>query len=98
MKTIYHKIPKEISKTGLKQLEKLKKMNDADIDYSDISPLNNKQLEEIAYIVKQRKERMSSITLRLPPKILDKYRELGKGYTSVMAHILCEYINENNGV
>jgi uncharacterized protein (DUF4415 family) len=73
-------------------------MDDEDINYSDISPLNNKQLEEIAYIVKQRKERMSSITLRLPPKVLDKYRELGKGYTSVMAHILCEYIHGNNSV
>jgi uncharacterized protein (DUF4415 family) len=39
---------------------------------------------------------MPSITLRLPPQILDKYKELGKGYTSVMAHILCEYIQEHN--
>jgi uncharacterized protein (DUF4415 family) len=35
------------------------------------------------------------ITLRLPLPILSKYKELGKGYTSIMAHILCEYIQEH---
>jgi uncharacterized protein (DUF4415 family) len=95
-KTIYHKIPQKIPKKGLKQLEDLKKMKDEDIDYSDIPPLNKRQLEEVARIVRERKERMPSITLRLPSQILDKYKELGKGYTSIMAHILCEYIQERN--
>jgi uncharacterized protein (DUF4415 family) len=71
-------------------------MNDDDIDYSDVPPLNKEQLDEVARIVRERKERMPSITLRLPSQILDKYKELGKGYTSVMAHILCEYIQEHN--
>jgi uncharacterized protein (DUF4415 family) len=97
-KTIYHKIPKKISKKGLIQLEYLKRMNDEDIDYSDVPPLNEKQLGEVARIVRERKKRMPSITLRLPPQILDKYKELGKGYTSVMAHILCEYIQEHNSM
>jgi uncharacterized protein (DUF4415 family) len=95
-KTIYHKIPDKISKRGLKQLEYLKRMNDKDIDYRDIPPLSKKQLDEVARIVRERKGRMPSITLRLPSQILDKYKELGKGYTSVMAHILCEYIQEHN--
>jgi uncharacterized protein (DUF4415 family) len=95
-KIIYHKISEKISKNGLKQLEYLKRMNDEDIDYSDVPPLNKKQLDEVARIVRERKERMPSITLRLPSQILDKYKELGKGYTSVMAHILCEYIQEHN--
>jgi uncharacterized protein (DUF4415 family) len=95
-KTVFHRIPQKISERSLKQLEYLKKMNDEDIDYSDVPPLNKKQLDEVARIVRERKERMPSITLRLPPQILDKYKELGKGYTSVMAHILCEYIQEHN--
>jgi uncharacterized protein (DUF4415 family) len=95
-KTIYHKTPQKISPKGVKQLENLKRMNDEDIDYSDIPPLNKKQLDEVARIVRERKERMPSITLRLPSQILDKYKELGKGYTSVMAHILCEYIQEHD--
>jgi uncharacterized protein (DUF4415 family) len=89
-------MPDKISKRGLKQLEYLKKMNDDDIDYSDVPPLNKKQLDEVARIVRERKRQMPSITLRLPSQILDKYKELGKGYTSVMAHILCEYIQEHN--
>ncbi|MDR3147426.1 MAG: BrnA antitoxin family protein, partial [Treponema sp.] len=97
-KTIYHRIPQKISKRSLKQLENLRKMNDDDIDYSDVPPLNKEQLDKVARIVKERKERMPSITLRLPSQILDKYKELGKGYTSVMAHILCEYIQEHNSM
>jgi uncharacterized protein (DUF4415 family) len=88
-------MPKKISKRGLEQLENLKKMNDGDIDYSDAPPLNKKQLDEVARIVRERKKRMPSITLRLPSQILDSYKGLGKGYTSVMAHILCEYIQEH---
>jgi uncharacterized protein (DUF4415 family) len=95
-KIVYHKMPQKISSKGLKQLENLKRMNDDDIDYSDAPRLNKKQLDEVARIVRERKERMPSITLRLPSQILDKYKELGKGYTSVMAHILCEYIQEHN--
>jgi uncharacterized protein (DUF4415 family) len=91
-KTVYHRMPQKISPEGIKQLENLKKMNDDAIDYSDAPPLTKKQLDEVARIVRERKERMPSITLRLPSQILDKYKELGKGYTSVMAHILCEYI------
>jgi uncharacterized protein (DUF4415 family) len=87
-----------MSKKSLEQLESLKKMNDDDIDYSDVPPLNKEQLDEVARIVRERKERMPSITLRLPSQILDKYKELGKGYTSVMAHILCEYIQEHNSM
>ena len=97
-KTIYHRIPQKISQRGLKQLENLKKMNDEDIDYSDTPALNKKQLYQLARIVRERNERMPSITLRLPSQILDKYKELGKGYTSVMAHILCEYIQEHNPI
>jgi uncharacterized protein (DUF4415 family) len=97
-KTIYHRIPQKISKRSLKQLENLRKLNDDDIDYSDVPPLNKKQLDEVARIVREREERMPSITLRLPSQILDKYKELGKGYTSVMAHILCEYIQEHNSM
>jgi uncharacterized protein (DUF4415 family) len=97
-KLVYHRIPPKISKRGLRQLENLKKMNDDDIDYSDIPPLSRKQLDEVARSVRERKERMPSITLRLPSQILDKYKELGKGYTSVMAHILCEYIEEHNSI
>jgi uncharacterized protein (DUF4415 family) len=88
-------MPQKISKKGLKELENLRHMNDSDINYSDAPPLNKKQLDEVARIVRERKERMPSITLRLPPQILDKYKELGKGYTSVMAHILAEYIQES---
>jgi uncharacterized protein (DUF4415 family) len=95
-KTIYHKTPQKISPKGIKQLEDLKSMSDEGIDYSDIPPLNKKQLDEVARIVRERKKRMPSITLRLPSQILDKYKKLGKGYTSVMAHILCEYIQEHN--
>jgi uncharacterized protein (DUF4415 family) len=91
-------MPRKISEKGLKELENLRQMNDDDIDYSDAPPLNTKQLDEVARIVRERKERMPSITLRLPTQILDKYKELGKGYTSVMAHILCEYIEDHSQI
>jgi uncharacterized protein (DUF4415 family) len=86
--------PEKMSARVLKNIENLKKMKDEDIDYSDIPALNKNQLAEMAKIVRERKERMPSITLRLPTNVLDRYKELGKGYTSVMSHILCEYIQE----
>jgi uncharacterized protein (DUF4415 family) len=84
--------PKKMPKKVLKNIENLKKMKYQDIDYSDIPPLDKSQLAEMAKIVKERKERMPSITLRLPASVLNQYKELGKGYTSVMAHILCEHV------
>jgi uncharacterized protein (DUF4415 family) len=84
--------PEKMPGKVLKNIEALKKMKDQDIDYSDIPPLDKTQLTEMAKIVRDQKERMPSITLRLPANVLDRYKELGKGYTSVMAHILCEYI------
>jgi uncharacterized protein (DUF4415 family) len=89
---VTYKKPVKMSKKVLKNIEDLKKKSDANIDYSDIPPLNKDQLNEIAKIVKERKERMQSVTLRLPPQVLERYKELGKGYTSVMAHILCDYV------
>jgi uncharacterized protein (DUF4415 family) len=86
--------PAKMPKKVLSNIRVLKKMKAADIDYSDIPPLNKNQLDAIAKIVKERKERMQSVTLRLPPGVLDRYKELGKGYTSVMSHILCEYVQE----
>jgi uncharacterized protein (DUF4415 family) len=73
-------------------------MDDDAIDYSDAPPLNKNQLEDAARMVRDRKERMPSVTLRLPSQILDKYKELGNEYTSVMAHILCEYIQEHHQI
>jgi uncharacterized protein (DUF4415 family) len=93
-KTVLFEKPAKMSKKVLKNIETIKKMKDEDIDYSDIPPLDKSQLELMAKVVKERKERMPSITLRLPANILDRYKELGKGYTSVMAHILCKYIQE----
>jgi uncharacterized protein (DUF4415 family) len=87
--------PAKMQKKVLNNIEALKKMKDENIDYSDIPPLDKTQLDEIAEIVKERKERMQSVTLRLPPQILDRYKELGKGYTSVMAHILCDYVQSS---
>jgi uncharacterized protein (DUF4415 family) len=94
-KKVYQKMHQKISNKGLKELENLRQMSDDAIDYSDAPPLNEKQLDEVARIVRERKERMPSITLRLPSSILDKYKELGKGYTSIMAHILSAYIQEH---
>jgi uncharacterized protein (DUF4415 family) len=88
---IYEK-PVKMPRKVLNNIANLKKMKDKDIDYSDIPPLDKNQLAEIAKIVKERKKRMQSVTLRLPPQVLDRYKELGKGYTSVMSHILCDYV------
>jgi hypothetical protein len=57
-KTVYHRIPQKISPKGLKELENLRQMNDDNIDYSDAPPLNKKQLDEVARIIRERKERM----------------------------------------
>jgi uncharacterized protein (DUF4415 family) len=84
--------PERMPPKVLKNIENLKKMKDQDIDYSDIPSLDKSQLAEMAKIVRERKERMPSITLRLPASVLDRYKELGKGYTSVMSHVLCDYI------
>ncbi|GMO59888.1 MAG: hypothetical protein Ta2A_05940 [Treponemataceae bacterium] len=47
-------IPKTMPQKVLKNIEKLKQMPDEAIDYSDIPPLNDLQLAEIANIAKAR--------------------------------------------
>ncbi|GHU73495.1 hypothetical protein FACS189450_13390 [Spirochaetia bacterium] len=89
--------PEKMPPKVIKNIETLKKMKYRDIDYSDIPPLDKSQLVEIAKIVRERKEPMPSITLRLPASVLNRYKELGKGYSSVMSHILCDYIQETQG-
>jgi hypothetical protein len=61
-KMIYHRLPRQISLKGLKQLETLKQMSDGDIDYSDAPPLNRRQLDEVARMVKERNKSFRNTT------------------------------------
>jgi hypothetical protein len=63
-KTVYYnQMPAKISKKGLNELENLKQMSDDEIDYSDAPPLNKKQLDEMARIVRKRSNcRIAAIT------------------------------------
>jgi hypothetical protein len=53
---IYHKIPETISPESLRQLKNIENMPDENIDYTDIPPLQEKQLQEIARILTERKK------------------------------------------
>lgn len=69
-------------------LKRLDKMTNADIDYSDIPPLDESYFKKEIVIIPQKKD---SVTLRIDHDVLELYRKHGKGYQTLINAVLKMY-------
>ncbi len=67
------------------RLKKIKSINDEQIDYSDISELDDKFWENA---VIEYPEKKKPITLRLDADVLEWFKSMGKGYQTRINAIL----------
>ena len=73
--------------------KRIDQMTDADIDYSDIPPLDHSFFERATVKLPQKKD---SITLRVDHEVLEFYKNQGKGYQTFMNHVLKMYAECQN--
>ena len=76
---------KKRSKTDL---DKVQKMKDREIDYSDIPPLDDDFFKKAVIWPGPKKQ----VTLRLDPDILEFFRSQGRGYQSRINAVLRKYM------
>ena len=71
-------------------LKKLDKMTDADIDYSDIPPLDESFFKKEIVTLPQKKD---SITLRIDHDVLEYFKHQGRGYQTLINAVLKLYMH-----
>lgn len=69
-------------------LKKLDKMTDAEIDYSDIPPLDESFFKKAIVVLPEKKD---SITLRIDHDVLEFYKHQGRGYQTLINAVLKTY-------
>ena len=72
--------------------ERLDAMSDDDIDYSDISPLDDSFWKNAKLIIPSNR-RKSSISFKVDNEVLRWFKSRGKGYQSYMNAVLSAYID-----
>jgi uncharacterized protein (DUF4415 family) len=68
--------------------EELLTLSDADIDYSDIPPLDDDFWKNAVVVMPEKTEQ---ITLRVKASVLEAYKATGKGYQTRMNSVLESY-------
>ena len=68
--------------------ERVKRMKDSEIDYSDISPLEKDFFKKAVLWPGNKKQ----ITLRLDPDVVDFFKKKGRGYQSMINAVLRKYV------
>jgi uncharacterized protein (DUF4415 family) len=68
--------------------DKVNKLKDREIDYSDISPLDDDFFKKAVVWPGPKKQ----VTLRLDPDILEFFRSQGRGYQSRINAVLRRYV------
>ena len=69
-------------------LKRLDKMTDADIDYSDILPLDTSFFSKKIVTFPKKKD---SVTLRIDHDVLEFFKHQGKGYQTLINAVLKTY-------
>jgi uncharacterized protein (DUF4415 family) len=69
-------------------LKRLDKMTEADIDYSDIPPLDESFFKKEIVALPQKKD---SITLRVDHDVLEFFKRQGRGYQTLINAVLKTY-------
>ena len=77
------KPPKEV-------LQRIREAAKYPINLDDCPELTPEALKEFAFMAaeRNRQKKRQPVTIRLEPTFIEKYKSLGKGYSSVMADIL----------
>jgi uncharacterized protein (DUF4415 family) len=74
------------------QLKQVKKIAKRPIHYTEDCPASTpemlKEFAVQAVAIRQSREKKTTISLRVRPSSLKKYKSLGKGYTGIMADVL----------
>jgi uncharacterized protein (DUF4415 family) len=85
----------ELSPESLARLEALK---DRPVDYSDIPESTPEELELIRMHVRQKRPKRSMFSLRLNVDTIAWWKQMGSGYTSLMARLLDEARNHSDWI
>ena len=82
------KPPKEV-------IKRVKKAARKPINYTDCPPLSPEALKEFAHLAAERNRNKvkQSVTIRIAPDVLESYRAMGNGYSTIMADVLKYAIN-----
>ena len=78
------------------RLEELAAMPDSEIDYSDIPELDEEFFKH-AKLVMPGEDGKERITIRLSKRVLDFFRNQGKGYQTRIDAILKAYVDQQMG-
>lgn len=73
--------------------ERVTKMKDDVIDYSDIPPLRDDFFKEAQIRWPEKKKQ---VTLRIDPDVIDFFKTQGKGYQSMINAVLRKYVEAHN--
>ena len=87
------KPPKEV-------IQRIKKIAKKPINYTEDCPRSTPEaLKEFAQLAAERNrlKKKKSITIRVAPDVLDRYKTMGDGYTGIMADVL-KYAVNNPGI
>ncbi|MBK5275546.1 MAG: BrnA antitoxin family protein [Desulfuromonadales bacterium] len=84
---------KHTSTSSRTDLERVTKMKDEEIDYSDIPPLRDDFFKE-AHI--RWPEKKKQVTLRIDPDVIEFFKMQGKGYQSMINAVLRKYVEAHN--
>lgn len=79
-----------MSKISLKeQLKKIDAIKDEDIDYSDIPELDLSAMKQVDFEIPNKKR----LTIRLDSRVVDWFKDSGKGYQTNINKVLNAYID-----
>ena len=83
------KIPKEV-------IKELRQAARRPINYTEDAPRSSPEaLKEFAQLAaeRNRRKKKQTVTIRITPDILDKYKTMGSGYTGIMSDVLSYAVN-----
>lgn len=78
-----------MKKTLYSDLERVRKMKDEDIDFSDCPELDEEFLRTAKIVMPERK---TVVTIRLDPDVLEWFKAQGKGYQTRINALLRAYM------
>lgn len=84
-----------LKKTLKTDLEKLKTMNDEDIDYSDIPPIDPEWAQSVEWEIMQPQKR-KGVFIMLDQEVIEYFQEPGKGYQTRINAFLRHYVRDRN--
>ena len=84
---------KTLKKKSKTDWDKLRKMSDTDIDYSDIPPLDSEFFKKGELRIPKAKP---SISIRLDSDVLEWFKSQGAGYQTRMNAVLRMYMEAHN--